>query len=163
MKSHQCKKMGIAPTEEVDLNIHFQVTPSERVYFTPIDFVQYAITKCYQLPVKNETYHVTGDRPVSTMMIDHAVCKTLKLALADISAPTNGGTENGKMMERFLGDLYPYFATDVTFSQTNIRKALGDEAMDWPYGQEELEIMMRNYFVDFFPEVEWIQQVVNNR
>ena len=62
---------------------------------------------------------------------------------------------------RFIGDLYPYFETDVTFSQTNIRKALGDEALDWPFGQEELEVMMRNYFADFFPEVEWIQQVIS--
>ena len=164
MKSHQCKKLGISPTEEVDLNIHFQVAPSERVYLVPIDYVQYAITKCYQLPVKNETYHVTGNSPVSTMMIDRAVCKTLRLALADITAQSvEGAREQAQLMSRFIGDLYPYFETDVTFAQDNIRKALGDAALDWPYGQHELEVMMRNYFADFYPEVEWIQQVIGNR
>jgi hypothetical protein len=134
------------------------------VYFVPIDYVQYAITKCYQLPVKNETYHVTGDSPVSTMMIDRAVCKTLRLALADITDQSVGGAqEQAQLMARFIGDLYPYFETDVTFAQDNIRKALGDEALDWPFGQHELEVMMRNYFADFYPEVEWIQQVIGNR
>ena len=163
MKSHRCKKLNVCPTEEIDLQIHFKVDPSERVYFVPIDFVQYAITKCYQLPVANETYHVTGDSPVSTMMIDRAVCKTLKLAPVDISDRENREGDDDKIMERFLGDLFPYFAADVTFSQKNIRKALGDAALNWKYAEHELEVMMRNYFVDFYPDVEWIQTVIGNR
>ncbi len=163
MKSHRCKKMNIDPVSKMDLKIHFKVIPSERVYFVPIDYVQYAIAKCYQLPVADQTYHVTGDSPVSTMMIDKAVCKTLNLAQVDISGGENRDGDDDKLMERFLGDLFPYFSANIEFSQTNIRKALGDAALNWKYAEHELEVMMRNYFADFYPDVEWLQNVIGNR
>jgi len=159
MKSHHCKKAGIDPTGMVDLKIHFETLPSERIYFVPIDYVQYAIAKCFQLPVENGTYHVTGDSPVSTMMLDEAVCKTLNIAMMDVSIRKENN-ETAKLMERFLGDLYPYYSADVIFSQDNVRRALGDAALAWKYGSKELEIMMKNYFVDFYPDVEWIQKVI---
>lgn len=161
LKSHHCSKLGVSPTEKIDLQIHFKTVPSERVYFVPIDFVQEAITKCYQLPVNNETYHVTGDSPVSTMMIDYAVCRTLNLVDVTISADEAAPNKDEKLMERFLGDLFPYFSADVVFAQGNIRKALGNQALDWEFGSQGLEIMMKNFFRDFFPNVEWIQDVVN--
>ena len=163
LKSHRCAKLKLNPTEEIDLNIHFKTIPSERVYFVPIDFVQEAITRCFQLPVANQTYHVTGDSPVSTMMIDRAVCKVLRLKEVEISLGNAAPNVDDKMMERFLGDLFPYFSADIIFSQDNIRKALGDDALNWKYASDELEIMMRSFFEDFFPHVEWVQQTIHGR
>ncbi len=161
LKSHRCSKLKINPTEKIDLNIHFKTIPSERVYFVPIDFVQEAITRCFQLPVANQTYHVTGDSPISTMMIDRAVCKILNLKEVEISLENIAPNVDDKMMERFLGDLFPYFSADIIFSQDNIRKALGNAALDWKYASEELEIMMRSFFEDFFPKVEWVQETIH--
>ncbi len=163
LKSHRCSKLKINPTEEIDLNIHFKTIPSERVYFVPIDFVQEAITRCFQLPVANQTYHVTGDSPISTMMIDRAVCKVLRLKEVEISLGDTAPNVDDKMMERFLGDLFPYFSADIIFSQKNIRKALGDAALNWKYASEELETMMRSFFEDFFPNVEWVQETIHGR
>ncbi len=160
LKSHRCSKLGISPLEDIDLEIHFRTVPSERVYFVPIDFVQYAVTKCFQKPVSNQTYHVTGDSPVSTMMIDRAVAKTIGLKELTISDDAIAPNKDEKLMERFLGDLFPYFSADIVFAQNNIRAALGNEALDWKFGEKELEIMMKRFFVDFFPNVEWIQQVI---
>ncbi len=160
LKSHRCSKMGISPLEDIDLEIHFQTVPSERVYFVPIDFVQLAITKCFQQPVCNKTYHVTGDSPVSTMMIDAAVAQTIGLKELTISADQIAPNKDEKLMERFLGDLYPYFSADVIFAQDNIRAVLGNEALDFEFGEKELATMMKRFFIDFFPNVEWIQQVI---
>ncbi len=159
LKSNRCAKGNINPLEEIDLKIHFKTVPSERVYFVPIDYVQYAITKLFQKPVCNETYHVTGDAPVSTNMIDDAVCHTLRLKRVNISmnVEENSGADDA-LMEKFLGDLFPYFSADIIFSQDNVRKALGDEALDWDYGVRGLEIMMRSFFEDFFPNLDWINK-----
>ncbi len=160
LKSHRCSKLNMDPTGVIDLNIHFKTIPSERVYFVPIDFVQEAITRCFQLPVADQTYHVTGDSPVSTMMIDRAVCRVLRLKEVEISMGKAAPNVDDKLMERFLGDLFPYFSADILFSQENIRRAVGDSALDWKYGSEELEVMMRTYFKDFYPNVEWLQKTV---
>lgn len=160
LKSHRCSKLKISPLEDIDLEIHFRTVPSERVYFVPIDFVQYAVTKCFQQPVTNQTYHVTGDSPVSTMMIDRAVAKTIGLKELTISDDAIAPNKDEKLMERFLGDLFPYFSADIVFAQNNVRSALGNEALDWKFGEKELEIMMKRFFIDFFPNVEWIQQVI---
>ena len=52
---------------------------------------------------------------------------------------------------------------NVAMLQDNIRKALGDDALNWKYASDELEIMMRSFFEDFFPHVEWVQQTIHGR
>jgi hypothetical protein len=66
-------------------------------------------------------------------------------------------TKDNKMLERFVGDLFPYFSSDIIFDQTNVKKALGEEVLNWEYGTKGLETLIRSYYKDHFPEVEWIQ------
>ncbi len=160
LKSNRCAKGNLNPFDETDLQIHFCTVPSERVYFVPIDYVQYAITKLFQKPVCGETYHVTGDAPVTTNMIDDAVCHTLRLKRVNISPDADANADDA-LMEKFLGDLFPYFSADIIFSQDNVRKALGDEALNWSYGVRGLEIMMRSFFDDFFPNLDWINKTLS--
>ncbi|MDD2478446.1 MAG: SDR family oxidoreductase [Victivallaceae bacterium] len=158
LKKNQCFKQGIDPREWVDIHAHFNAIPSERVYFVPIDYVQSAITALFQKPVCNKTYHITGDSPVTTEMIDRAVCRTLRLKGVEVKRREI--TEGDEMIGRFLGDLLPYFASDIIFDQTNVREALGEKALDWELGEKGLTVMMRSFFLDFFPDVDWIHDII---
>ena len=158
LKKNQCFKQNLDPRDWIDINAHFNAIPSERVYFVPIDYVQKAITALFQKPVCNKTYHVTGDSPVTTSMIDHAVCRTLRLKGVEVEHREK--TDGDDMISRFLGDLLPYFASDIVFDQTNVREALGDEALDWELGENGLAVMMRSFFIDFFPDVDWIHDII---
>ncbi len=160
LKSHRCSKLKLDPTARIDLQVQFKTIPSKHVYFVPIDYVQSAITTLFQQPVANQTYHVTGDSPVSTMMIDEAVCRVLQLEEIAIDAETIRATADDKLMDRFLGDLFPYFSGDIIFDQTNVRRALGDQALAWKYGADELAVMIRTFYADHFPNVEWLQTLV---
>jgi hypothetical protein len=64
-----------------------------------------------------------------------------------------------KLMSRFLGDLLPYFSSDIIFDQTNVRNALGDQALDWKMGKEGLVVMMKTFLRDNFPNVDWVQEL----
>lgn len=158
LKKNQCFKQNLDPRDWIDINAHFNAIPSERVYFVPIDYVQKAITALFQKPVCNKTYHVTGDSPVTTSMIDHAVCRTLRLKGVEVEHREK--KDGDDMISRFLGDLLPYFASDIVFDQTNVREALGDEALDWELGENGLAVMMRSFFIDFFPDVDWIHDII---
>jgi hypothetical protein len=68
--------------------------------------------------------------------------------------------KGSKMLERFIGDLFPYFANDVIFDQTNVRGALGDEALAWTYDDRKMELMMREFFIKFFNNVPWVQEIL---
>jgi len=160
VKSHQCSKAGVSPTEWVDMDINFAAVPSEHVYFVPIDYVQEAITALFQRPVTNTGYHITGDSPVTTRQIEDAICRILRLdgVSVDVNAP---GSERSTLMQRFVGDLFPYFSSDIAFDQSNVRRELGDAALDWEYGIRELETLIRSFYNDYFPNVEWLQKVAN--
>jgi len=143
----------------VDIGLHFNVVPSERVYFSPIDYVQYAITKCFQLPVTNQTYHVTGNSPVSTLMIEEALTSLLRLDNVSIGTGSENSTEK-RLIERLLGDLFPYFSADVTFSQDNITQALGADQVNWEYGSDGLKKMMVAFYQDFFRHADWVRALM---
>ncbi len=160
VKSNQCAKAGISPTDWVDMDINFAAVPSEHVYFVPIDYVQEAITALFQRPVTNTGYHITGDSPVTTRQIEDAICRILRLD--GVSVDVNGpGSDRSALMQRFVGDLFPYFSSDIAFDQSNVRKELGDAALDWEYGVRELETLIRSFYNDYFPNVEWLQKVAN--
>ncbi len=158
LKKNQCFKQKLDPRGWIDINAHFNAIPSERVYFVPIDYVQKVITALFQKPVVNKTYHVTGDKPVSTNMIDHAVCRTLRLDGVEVKhhEATMVGDDN---ITRFLGDLLPYFASDIVFDQTNVKEALGDQKFDCDLGEKGLVVMMQSFFMDFFPDIDWVQEI----
>ena len=66
-------------------------------------------------------------------------------------------------MARFVGDLFPYFSSDIVFDQTNVKKALGEEVLNWEYGTKGLETLIRSYYQDHFPDVEWIQTLATTK
>ena len=90
-----------------------------------------------------------------------AVCGVLRLEGVSIDPNENLPNRDNKLMSRFLGDLFPYFSSDIVFDQSNVRKALGDKILDWEYGTKGLEILIRSYYKDYFPKVEWLQKLAN--
>lgn len=154
-KSHGCVRAKVAPTEWISMNMSFATVPSEHVYFVPIDYVQEAITALFQKPVTNTAYHITGDSPLTTRQIRDTVCGVLRMD--GLIVGVGDETKDNKMLERFVGDLFPYFSSDIIFDQTNVKKALGEEVLNWEYGTKGLETLIRSYYKDHFPEVAWIQ------
>ena len=154
-KSHGCSRAGVSPLEWINMPMTFATIPSERVYFVPIDYVQEAITALFQKPVTNTAYHITGDSPLTTKQIRDTICGLLRID--GMTVGMDGDGKDTKLLARFIGDLFPYFSSDIIFDQTNVKKALGEEVLDWEYGTEGLEILIRSYFKDHYPEVEWIQ------
>ena len=161
VKSHRCSKLGIPADSWVNMEINFATNPSEHVYFVPIDYVQEAITALYQKPVTNTAYHISGDSPVSVRQIEHTICKTLRLDGTTVGGESKGDGSGESLMSRFVGDLFPYFSSDIVFDQTNVRKALGDSILDWEFGEKGLEVMIKSFYADYFPNVEWIQKLIS--
>ena len=64
-------------------------------------------------------------------------------------------------MTRFVGDLFPYFSSDIVFDQRNVRRELGDGVLDWEYGTKGLETLIRSFYIDYFPNVAWLQKIVS--
>ena len=159
LKSHRCSKLGVPHVQPVDLGINFATIPSEHGYFVPIDYVQEAITALFQRPVENPAYHGAGESPLTTRQIQDAVCGVLRLEGVSIDPNEDSPNMDNKLMSRFLGDLFPYFSSDIVFDQSNVRKALGDKILDWEYGTKGLEILIRSYYKDYFPKVEWLQKL----
>lgn len=159
MKGHACSKAGVDPAGWFDINMNFTIAPSERVYFVPIDYVQEAITALFQKPVSNQAYHITGDSPLTTLQIEHTIASVLRLDGLTVGETKAFDGQDDRLMGRFLSDLYPYFKGDIIFDQSNVRRDLGDAVLDWTYGEEGLEKLIRSFFIDYFPSVEWIQQV----
>ena len=160
LKSHHCKKSGVSPVDWYNMQINFSTTPSEHVYFVPIDYVQEAVTELFQLPATDQTYHVTGNSPVTTRQIEDTVCNVLRLDGVSVGEDTEG-TKDSNLMLRFIGDLFPYFSSDIIFDQTNITAALGKEFVNRKYGTEGLETLIRAFYRDYFPNVEWLQTLAN--
>lgn len=161
VKSHRCSKLGLNPSEYVDMEINFAAEPSQHVYFVPIDYVQEAITALFQLPVSNTGYHITGDSPVTTRQIEDSVCKILRLDGVSVDADCKVDSQATSLISRFVGDLFPYFSSDIVFDQSNVRAALGDKVLDWEYGTKGLETLIKSFYQDYFPNVEWLQKVVS--
>ena len=159
VKSHRCSKIGANPEDYVNMHLNFSAAPSEHVYFVPIDYVQEAITALFQRPVTNTAYHITGDSPVTTRMIEDSVCKILRLDGVSVGEAADA-TQDDSLMARFVGDLFPYFSSDIVFDQSNVRKALGNGVLDWEYGCKGLETLIRSYYIDYFANVPWLQKIV---
>ena len=159
MKSHACSKAGLDPAGWYNIKMNFTIAPSERVYFVPIDYVQEAITALFQKPVCNQAYHITGDSPLTTLQIENTIARVLRLDGLTVGTEKVFEEQDDRLMGRFLGDLYPYFKGDIIFDQSNVRRDLGDKVLDWTYGVQGLEKLIRSFFVDYFPNVDWIQQL----
>ena len=159
LKSHQCAKLKQNPTEWLKMAMRFQTYPSETVYFVPIDYVVESIHRLFFQPVCNRTYHVTGSSPVSVHDIARNIANTLKIDGVKVQENVSDPTPDEKLVNRFLGDLLPYYSSRIIFDQHNIREALGDEFISWHFDDKHLGIIMREYFRSFFPNVAWLQQL----
>ena len=71
-------------------------------------------------------------------------------------------TTDERLIERLLGDLFPYFSADVIFSQENITKAIGADQVNWEYGRPGLQKMMLAFYRDFFRNTDWVQTLLAN-
>lgn len=162
LKAHFCFKNHLDPELNTDLKIFFETHSSEKIYFVPVDYVQSAVTALFQKPVENQTYHITGDSPVTTRMIDQAISQVLHISqlFYDVGDKPQGSNKEEKLMDHLIGDLYPYFATNIIFDQTNVRRVLGHEALDWNFGETALDRMIRSFYIDFFPNIDWLQRLV---
>lgn len=163
VKSHRCSKMGVSPENWINMEINFATNPSEHVYFVPIDYVQEAITALFQKPVTNSAYHISGDSPVSVKQIEDCICQILRLDGVTVGGESNAESRGESLMSRFVGDLFPYFSSDIVFDQTNVRKVLGDSVLDWEFGVKGLELMIKSFYEDHFPNVEWLQKVISEK
>ena len=122
--------------------------------------VQQAITALFQKPVCNRTYHCTGNSPVQTYQIQRAICNILKISNVQISVGDADGAESAEsnLMSKFLGDLLPYFASNITFDQRNITDALGSDFVNWEFGEAGLEKIVRSFINDFMPDSVWAEK-----
>jgi nucleoside-diphosphate-sugar epimerase len=155
LKKHTCSKMMLDPSDWLEMPLRLHASPSSDIYFVPVDYVQKAITSIFLKPVENRTYHITGDSPVTTKMIEDVVCSVLKLKGVQAEIPDPSMDE--KLVHRFIGDLLPYFSSTSKFDQTNVREALGDEALDWVLDKERLTVLIKGFYMTAFQNVGWLQ------
>lgn len=159
LKKHYCAKHLLDPVEWCEMPLRLHAELSDKIYFVPIDYVQKAVTTIFLKPVCNKTYHITGDSPVSTAMIEEVVGEVLKLKGVTVKPVIDDPTLDEKLVDRFIGDLLPYFSTQSAFDQTNVRAAVGDEALSWKLDKERLKILIAGYYKYCFPSVAWMQKL----
>jgi nucleoside-diphosphate-sugar epimerase len=160
LKKHHCSKALMDPADWFEMPLRLQAYPSETVYFVPIDYVQYAISEIFmKQPVSGKTYHITGDSPVATKDIENVIRDVLKLKGVNVMEKIENPSMDEKLVHRFIGDLLPYFSSRSIFDQTNVRAALGDEALSWKIEMEKLRLLISAFYKYSFPNIGWLQKL----
>ena len=118
-----------------------------------MDYVQTAISRLFLLPTENKTYHITGESPVSTDMIAEACSTILKATGLRVMENVPDPTTEEQLLGKMIGDLIPYFTTQIIFDNTNVRKALGDEVLDWKQDLDFLKRMAYSYYKQEMPDL----------
>lgn len=160
LKGRTAARSGVSPSDWMDMDMNCGSKASPNIYFVPIDYVSDAISTLFFFPANGETYHLTGGTPVTANQILEATCSVFRLDGVSIGLEREYTTENERVFSKYVGDLFPYFASDIVFDQSNINR-------DWPegmnrrYGYEDLERMVRAYLLDNFHSVEWVRQMVS--
>ncbi len=153
VKKNRCIKAGINPAAPLPMTIRLQSATSDKIYFVPIDYVQKAITTLFFKPVCGKTYHITGDSPVATDWIAEACSCILKAENLCVMDKVEDPTRDEMLITSMIGDLMPYFTTQIIFDQTNVRADLGDEALDWKMDVDFLKMMALSYYKQENPDV----------
>ena len=153
VKKNRCLKAGLDPAGKIPMTIRLQSETTDKIYFVPIDYVQKAISTLFFQPVCGKTYHVTGDSPVSTDMIAESVSAVLKADNLCVMQKVDDPTPDELLISKMIGDLMPYFTTQIIFDQTNVRADLGDEALAWKMDVEFLKMMAIAYYKQENPDV----------
>lgn len=153
VKKHHCIKNGIPANSELNLQLRLEAGTTDKVYFVPVDYVQKAISTLFFLPVENKCYHITGESPVSTRDIEIAVTTTLKTHGLKVMDKVENPTKEEKMVQSMIGDLMPYFASQIIFDNTEVKKALGEEALAWKQDLPFLKRMAYSFYKQTSPEL----------
>ncbi len=154
LKKQYCAKSGAMPDEPMEIELRMETKGSDKIYFVPIDYVQDTIYDLSMLPAKNKTYHITGRGPANMKDIVTAVCKILKIKKGlSFHEKIDKPTVREKMVGRFIGDLYPYFASNITFDVKNVEEALGKKSLDWKMDEKRLITIVREFYLNAFPEM----------
>ncbi len=154
LKKHRCSKMKVSPIEKVSLKLRLKATPSDRIYFVPVDYVQRSIVEIFlNKAVKNKTYHITGDSPVTTKMIEIAVGRALGITGVTVEEEVENPNPDEKVVQKFLSDFLPYFSTQTIFDVKNITDAMGRPSADWKMSTENLEKVIRGFYMEYYPEL----------
>ena len=153
LKSHRCHKLGLPPNAPLKMRIRIKSKTSDRIYFVPVDYVQAAISRLFFKPVENKCYHITGESPVTTKDIEASVVQTLKVNGMKIVESADDLTPQEKMVQAMIGDLMPYFVSNITFDSSNVRAELGPEILDWKLDLAFLKRMAVSYYKQTCPEL----------
>lgn len=151
LKSNRAFKLGVRPCDPIDMPIRIQTTTSDKIYFVPVDYVQFSISTLFEKPECNRTYHITGDSPVSTEMIAVAVSDFLKLTGIALLPKVENPSLDEQLVMKMIADLIPYFQTQIIFDQTNVRADLPPESLDFKLDDEFLRRMAYSYYKQEFP------------
>ncbi|MCP4178799.1 MAG: NAD-dependent epimerase/dehydratase family protein, partial [bacterium] len=120
LKKQQCAKLNLPPNAQLEMDLRLVTKKSDKIYFVPIDYVQKAITELYMREPKNKTYHITGRGPGSVNDIEIVIKKALKIDGLSVVEKVDKQTIKEKLIHKFLGDLLPYFASEITFDIQNV-------------------------------------------
>lgn len=153
VKKHQCSKLNIQPSQELVINLRLQAKFSDKIYFVPIDYTQETISNLFFLPPSNKTYHITGRGPACVTDIEGAVRSALKVKGFRLTEILDMPTIKEKMVNRFLGDLLPYFSTDITFDIKNVIADTKGKNLDWKIDRAVLDKIVLAYYRNVYPEI----------
>jgi thioester reductase-like protein len=153
MKERHCAKKHLDPSDWLDMPLRINVKVTDTIYFVPIDYVTQVISTIFLMPAANKTYHVTGNSPVSTKMIEDAVAKALKVKNVRLVDKIDEMTMDEKLLHRFLGEFLPYFGSEARFDVSNVIEIFGKESVDWDLADEKLFKMILSFYKDNFPEL----------
>ncbi len=154
LKKHRCSKMKISPLDKVSLHLRLKASPSDKIYFVPVDYVQKSIVEIFlNKTVKNKTYHITGNSPVTTKMIEVAVGKALGINGVTVEAEVHDPNPDERVVQKFLSDFLPYFSSQIVFDVKNVSDAIGSPSMEWVMDAKNLEKIIRGFYAEYYPDL----------
>ncbi len=160
LKERAARRKGVSPDGWVDMDMNCRTVASDHIYFVPIDYVQAAIADLFQRGTAGVTYHVTGDHPVSADQILRAVCRVFRIDGLTIGMDRACKSAEETMFSKFVGDLFPYFSSDLVFDQQNIRRDFAGLAQ-YDYGSADLEVLTHAYLSDHYRSVGWVRDMLS--
>ena len=96
---------------------------------------------------------ITGESPVSTRDIEKAVGEVLQTTGLSVMDKVDNPTKEEKLVQKMIGDLMPYFASEIIFDDSNVRAALGPEIVSWKMDLNFLRKMITSYYKAENPEI----------
>jgi nucleoside-diphosphate-sugar epimerase len=153
IKERMCAKSHHEPSDMINMNLRMHTSPSDFLYFVPIDYVSEVTTGLFFTPCENKTYHLTGNSPVSTTGLEKAIKQTLKVENVRIAEHIPDMTMDEKLLHRFLGEFLPYFGSQSIFDVSNLIEKFGEKSLDWDLDGEKLTQLLGSYYKENFPEL----------